>query len=98
MIKVASVPAPVRAEIVATWRKKLNYEGQPKVAAWGLEASFDVDFLPDSSWKVNKEMIKLKARILPAPRVLYAQDRHALPRDGGWNIRGMKVSSPCKRM
>jgi len=39
MIKVAAIPPPIRAGMVADWREKLNYDAQSKVAAWGLQVS-----------------------------------------------------------
>jgi eukaryotic translation initiation factor 2C len=40
-----------------TWRKKLNYENLPKVKAWQIE--------------INTSMMKVDARVLPAPAITY---------------------------
>lgn len=75
MIKVAAKPPPERANMserpcwvrtlpeltltlpVRQWREKLDYGNLPKVKAWNVE--------------VNKEMMKVEARVLPPPTVQY---------------------------
>jgi hypothetical protein len=36
--------------------------------------------------------MKVPARILPAPSVMYARNQDARPTDGSWNLRGKEVS------
>lgn len=43
------------------WRGKLNYETLPKIKAWGVE--------------VNREMMKIEARVLPAPAITYGGNK-----------------------
>jgi hypothetical protein len=75
MIKVAAKPPPERANMsertcyaqtlpdltltpaVRQWRDKLDYGNLPKVKAWNVE--------------VNKEMMKVEARVLPPPTIQY---------------------------
>jgi eukaryotic translation initiation factor 2C len=39
--------------------------------------------------------MKVPARILPPPSVMYARGRDARPNDGSWNLRGKEVSLPA---
>jgi eukaryotic translation initiation factor 2C len=45
-------------------------------------------------FKVNNTMMSMKARILPAPRLIYGGNRTMSPRDGRWNLRGLKFIKP----
>ncbi|WWC86242.1 uncharacterized protein L201_001115 [Kwoniella dendrophila CBS 6074] len=76
MIKVSAIKPGERAAQVRQWRQELAHEKQSKIAAWGLQ--------------VNKRMVELQARILPPPRVFYANGVSTKPDDGGWNLRGKK--------
>jgi len=42
--------------------------------------------------QINKQLMKVPARILPAPSVMYARNQDARPTDGSWNLRGKEVS------
>ena len=78
MIKVAAKPPPERMKqskhnctcypacynltrAVMEWRGKLRYEALPKVKAWGVE--------------VNTQMMKIEARVLPAPSITYGGNK-----------------------
>lgn len=41
--------------------------------------------------KVNSKMFELQGRVLPPPRILYANNMDARASDGTWNLRGQKV-------
>jgi eukaryotic translation initiation factor 2C len=43
--------------------------------------------------QINKQLMKVPARILAAPSVMYARNQDARPTDGSWNLRGKEVSS-----
>lgn len=58
-----------------TWRQRLAHETQPKIATWGLQ--------------VNRVMVQVDARVLPTPEVKYER-RSIKPRDGSWNLRGLR--------
>ncbi|KAF9539398.1 Eukaryotic translation initiation factor 2C [Mortierella hygrophila] len=54
----------------------------------------DNEFLKDFGMKVSNEMVQVNARVLPAPTVCYhsqSQNANFVPRDGVWNLRGLKV-------
>lgn len=57
------------------WRQRLAHEKQPKIADWGL--------------LVNKNMVKVQARVLPPPNIKY-DHRSINPREGKWNLRGLR--------
>lgn len=78
MIKVAAVRPPDRAAAVKGWRTELAYEKQPKLQAWGLE--------------VNRNLVKVDARLLPPPVVNYGARETVKPSQGNWNLRGKLVS------
>ena len=80
MIKIASIRPPDRMSAIKGWRSELAYERQNKIKMWGLQ--------------INKNLIQLQARVLPPPRILYDQGKAEVQAsEGGWNIRGNKVSS-----
>nr|XP_018267308.1 uncharacterized protein I303_01293 [Kwoniella dejecticola CBS 10117]OBR89466.1 hypothetical protein I303_01293 [Kwoniella dejecticola CBS 10117] len=83
MIKVSAIKPQERAKLVTDWRAELAHEKQAKIAAWGLQ--------------VNKKMIQLQARILPPPRVSYADGTGIVPRDGTWNLRGKRFFKNGKK-
>jgi eukaryotic translation initiation factor 2C len=43
------------------WRKRLDYDKLPKIKAWGLD--------------IAKDMMQVKARVLPPPTVQYGAGR-----------------------
>ena len=90
MIKVAAVKPKERMNAVKDWRAELAYEKQPKINMWGLQVSCPV-ISSQLMLQVNNNLVQLQARILPAPRVQY-DGSTAYPRDGGWNLRGNRVS------
>lgn len=75
MIMHSAVAPPVRKQLIMKWREKLAHEKQPKIADWGL--------------LVNKNMVKVQARVLSAPQVKY-NHRVIQPREGKWNLRGLR--------
>lgn len=46
---------------VEEWRQELNYQNLPKVKAWGVE--------------VQTQMMKINARVLNAPNVIYGGNK-----------------------
>ncbi|OCF39530.1 hypothetical protein I317_06689 [Kwoniella heveanensis CBS 569] len=74
MIKISAVRPPERKQAVEKWRSELAYEKQEKIRQWGLQ--------------VNRNLVDIRARILPPPRIMYGAGRSAMPNDGGWNLRG----------
>ncbi|WVQ97314.1 hypothetical protein IAU59_004425 [Kwoniella sp. CBS 9459] len=74
MIKVSAVRPPERRQAVESWRNELAYEKQEKIKQWGLQ--------------VNRNLVDIRARILPPPRIMYGAGQTAMPNDGGWNLRG----------
>jgi hypothetical protein len=42
--------------------------------------------------QVNTNMVQLQERVLPAPKVLYANNVDARVEKGMWNLRGKQVS------
>lgn len=74
------------------WRNRLDYQNQPKIASWGLQVWFAKYRAVNLRFKVNTRMVQLKARILPPPKVLYASNEEARPKNGSWNVRDQRVS------
>jgi hypothetical protein len=66
---------------VKQWRQKLDYGNLPKLKSWGLE--------------VNPNMMRVDARVLPTPKVTYNQGKTLNCQFGGWNLKGVRVSSTC---
>jgi len=80
MIKFTCQPPNARANNIKDGLRILNYEGN--------------EFLKDFGMKVSSEMMTIKARILPAPTVVYSpstRENSFVPRDGSWNLRDKKV-------
>jgi eukaryotic translation initiation factor 2C len=46
--------------------------------------------------KISQEMVRLDARVLPAPKVQYGGNSTHVPQDGSWNMRGKKFVVPMK--
>ncbi|KAK5809212.1 Piwi domain-containing protein [Linnemannia elongata] len=81
MIKFTSQPPQARFNKIKEGLKILSYN--------------DNEFLKDFGMKISNEMVQINARVLLAPTVCYhpqSQDANFVPRDGAWNLRGMKVS------
>ncbi|EIW72602.1 hypothetical protein TREMEDRAFT_12051, partial [Tremella mesenterica DSM 1558] len=77
MIRISAVKPRERAAKIQQWRVDLAYEKQEKISAWGLQ--------------VNKQMVELKARVLAAPSVKYA-NVDVRPEGGEWSLRAKKAS------
>ncbi|RSH92939.1 hypothetical protein EHS25_008385 [Saitozyma podzolica] len=80
MIKEAAMRPTDRAHAVLKWRQELDHSNQAKIREWGLQ--------------VNTNMVQLQARVLPAPRVLYANNVDARVDKGMWNLRGKQFFRP----
>lgn len=81
MIRFTSQPPQARFNKIKDGLKILSYN--------------DNEFLKDFGMKVSNEMVQITARVLPAPTVCYhsqSQDANFVPRDGAWNLKGMRVS------
>ena len=78
MIK-ATVQKPVDRErsIQQGVEKTLRYDENPYLESLGMQ--------------ISREMIKIPARVLDAPEVLFAGNRKLSGRDGAWNMRGVQV-------
>lgn len=93
-----------RANAVLKWRQELDHSNQAKIHAWGLQVSGGVHPAVQTkrsgrypnAWsltlQVNTNMVQLQARVLPAPKVLYANNVDATVDKGMWNLRGKQVS------
>ena len=94
MIKISAVKPPDRRAQIEKWRQELAYEQQDKIRAWGLQVSYAFLHVPGQQVdnQINKQLMKVPARILPAPSVMYARNQDARPTDGSWNLRGKEVS------
>ena len=81
-----------RAEAIEKWPKILEHEKEEKIKAWGLEVSKASHHLMPTThgFQINTKMLKLDARVLPPPEVLYKQGR-TMVRDGSWNMRHNQV-------
>ncbi|OBT88213.1 hypothetical protein VE02_02429 [Pseudogymnoascus sp. 03VT05] len=79
-IKFATAPAYERKNQIQHGLRLLSHHAVPTIAAHGF--------------KVNNTMMSVKARILPAPRLTYGGNRPMTPRDGRWNLRGLKFLRP----
>ncbi|ELR04129.1 hypothetical protein VC83_02051 [Pseudogymnoascus destructans] len=79
-IKFATAPAYERKKQIQHGLRLLSHHDVPTIAAHGF--------------KVNTDMMSVKARILPAPRLTYGGNRPMTPRDGRWNLRGLKFLRP----
>jgi len=44
---------------------------------------------------MQPKMLSLTCRILPPPRMLYGGQQMMQPRDGTWNMKGVRVTQPC---
>ncbi|EJT97024.1 Piwi-domain-containing protein [Dacryopinax primogenitus] len=51
-------------------------------------------YLEAFNMKVTEQPIKLNARILDAPRLMYGNNATIAPRDGAWNMKGKKFIRP----
>lgn len=98
MIKISAVRPPERCAQIIKWRQELAYEHQEKIRQWGLQVSSRNPRCAPSKAndQINKNLMKVPARILPPPSVMYARGRDARPNDGSWHLRGKEVSySSC---
>lgn len=43
---------------------------------------------------MEPRQLNMKARLLPAPKLVYGQKRNMSPRDGKWNLRGLQFLRP----
>jgi len=78
---------------VKDWRTELAYERQAKIAAWGLKVRLPLhEAFARLTLFTDQQEPGLQARVLPPPRVLYANDIDARASDGAWNLRGKRVS------
>ncbi|WRT64767.1 uncharacterized protein IL334_001701 [Kwoniella shivajii] len=75
-------PPPEREAAINGWRAKLNYQNLPKLKAWGVE--------------VNGAMMKIPARVLQPPNVLYGQSKSIRANFGAWNLKAVKFTKPGK--
>jgi len=78
---------------VKDWRTELAYERQAKIAAWGLKVRLPLhEAFARLTLFTDQQEPGLQPRVLPPPRVLYANDIDARASDGAWNLRGKRVS------
>ncbi|WVQ98060.1 hypothetical protein IAU59_005182 [Kwoniella sp. CBS 9459] len=80
MIKIAAKTPPERERKIQEWRTKINYSKLPKLAEWGIQ--------------VHSEMMKIPARVLPPPQVLYGGGKTVNAARGSWNVGGVKFTQP----
>ncbi len=94
MIKVSAIRPQARAAATIKWREELAYEEQSKIRAWGLEVIITAMIMGRFAQlpQFNTAMIKIQARLLDPPRILYANNADASARDGSWRLGGHRVS------
>ncbi|KAL7419978.1 Protein argonaute [Cryptotrichosporon argae] len=80
MIRVAVPRPPKRCATIKQWRKTLDYDGLPKLNSWGVQ--------------VHPNILSVKARVLPAPRITYNRGKQLSVLNGGWNLRGVAFTKP----
>ncbi|KAF9194167.1 hypothetical protein BGZ50_006646 [Haplosporangium sp. Z 11] len=80
MIKFTNQLPPVRANNIKEGLRILSYD--------------DNEYLKDFGMKVAKEMVTIKAHVLPVPTISYhpgSRIPNVVPRDGQWNMRDKKL-------
>jgi eukaryotic translation initiation factor 2C len=85
MIKIACQPPNINAQAI-------RGTGIP---ALGLQESDPSPTLQQFGLRVGNEMAIVPGRILQAPGVVYAGANRAQIKDGGWNLRNVKFTSPA---
>ncbi|WWC67948.1 uncharacterized protein I206_101867 [Kwoniella pini CBS 10737] len=78
----AAKPPPQRQAAINAWRQRLNYSNLPKIKAWGVQ--------------VNDQMMKIPARVLNPPNVLYGGNKSMRANFGSWNLKNVKFTKPGK--
>ncbi|KAJ2997992.1 hypothetical protein HDV02_004994 [Globomyces sp. JEL0801] len=74
-------PADRRAQIENAVKNSLKYEKNPYMDSFGLQ--------------VGTEMMDVRARVLPSPKVVFRNNQSANGSDGSWNLRNLKlINSP----
>jgi eukaryotic translation initiation factor 2C len=80
MIKHAAQRPMDRSASIKQWFRKLDYASKPLLQQWGLE--------------VRNQMMEVDARVLPAPKVTYRNNKTLNCQFGGWNLRGVSFTRP----
>ncbi|KAG0293797.1 Eukaryotic translation initiation factor 2C [Dissophora globulifera] len=82
MIKFTCQPPHVRANKIRDGLNILQYQDNP--------------FLKDFGIQVAKEMVSIRARVLPPPEISYhrtSRQPKFIPQNGAWNLRDKRVAS-----
>ncbi|ORY31025.1 putative Argonaute-like protein [Naematelia encephala] len=82
MIKQAALPPLQRLQRIREWRGKLNWDNLPKVRTWGIE--------------LQKEPMKINARVLVPPSITYGQNKQLRAQFGGWNLKSVSFTQKGK--
>lgn len=82
MIKISATAPPQRMADIERWRSVLDYSKLPKVKNWGLT--------------VEEKMMVVPARVLPPPKVTYANNVSVNAGGGKWDGRNKKFFKPGK--
>lgn len=81
VIRKAAVQPADRFRMIQSDVKACNAAGKPYLDHFGI--------------RVSDEPLKLSARVLPAPEVVYKDDRLAVPRNGAWELQNNKFYRPA---
>lgn len=80
MLRVASQNAPTRKNLIEEDMGYLKLQEDPYLKAFGIT--------------VGSQMVQFGGRVLESPTVQYANST-ITPKDGGWNMRDVKVIKAC---
>ncbi|KAI9370101.1 ribonuclease H-like domain-containing protein [Aspergillus egyptiacus] len=84
MIKYAASRPGDRLNSIERSKRMLDHSGDPVLKTFGL--------------KIDENMIRTKARLLPAPDIEFGgKQRHSPGTNGRWDLRGKKFYQPNKR-
>lgn len=81
VIRKAAVPPSDRFRMIQEDIKGCNAAGKPYLDHFGI--------------RVSDDPLKLSARVLPAPQVIYQGDREAVPNNGAWELQNNKFFKPA---
>ncbi|KAE8268903.1 hypothetical protein A4X09_0g3444 [Tilletia walkeri] len=81
MIAISSMHPDARKNRVEEIRRELNYDADPKLAAWQMS--------------IARDMMPVRGRILPPPQIIYGQNSMAgNPQNGAWNLARARFVNP----
>jgi len=76
MIKITAMKPVERQNFIQKGISIMTDKNDPYLKAFGLE--------------VSNKLIEVEARILPPPKIVYANDKQADPRQGSWQTKGVQ--------